>query len=570
MSLSPPTTATLVARRISKSRGTSVILQDVDLVVGPQHRVGILGPNGVGKTTLLRIMAGLEAADAGDVSLAPPTANVSYLAQEADLAYRLPTSALPAPPPVPGETLRGYLGRRTEVDEAEAALASAAAGLAAVPQPAEAETAYSVALDRYLALGGPDFEARIGGVLADLALPERLLSVPMAGLSGGQRAKADLAALLLSRFDVLLLDEPTNDLDFDGLERLERFLESREGALVVVSHDRAFLERVVNSILEIDEATHGATLYSGGWNAYLEARATARRHAEEAYDSYVAERSRLQAREHEQRQWAMKGVSRAKKGTPDNDKAQRDFRINRTEKQASKVRITEKALARLEVVPKPFEAWQLNLELPEARRSGDLVALLDSAVVQRGDWTLGPVDLEVRYGDRLALLGPNGSGKTTLIGALLGRLPLESGVQRLGRSVVVGEIGQERRRFSTEEQPLLTTFQQATGLAAGESRSLLAKFGLAADHVLRSAASLSPGERTRAELALLMALGTNCLVLDEPTNHLDLPAIEQLERALDSWSGTLLLVTHDRRLLQSVRLTCRLSLADGKASTLPA
>jgi ATPase subunit of ABC transporter with duplicated ATPase domains len=549
----PSTSATLVAQRVSKSRGTAVILAGIDLVVGPQDRVGVIGPNGVGKTTLLRVLGGIEAPDSGKVTITPPTANVGYLAQEADA--------------VGCETLRGFLGRKTEVDWAEVSLTEAAAALASSPGEG-AETAYSVALERYLALGGPDLEARIGTVLADLGLDERLLEVPVTGLSGGQRAKAALAALLLSRFDILLLDEPTNDLDFAGLERLERFVEGREGGLVVVSHDRAFLEGVVNSVLEIDEANHTAVSYTGGWTSYLDARATARRHAEEAYESYVAERSRLQAREREQRQWAVQGVVREKRNPRDHDTAQRDFRINRTQKQASKVRITERALERLEVVAKPHEAWQLNLEIEQTRRSGDLVAVLDSAVVRRGEWVLGPVDVEVRFGDRLALLGPNGSGKTTLIAALLGRIPLESGTQRLGPSVVIGEIGQERRKFAEGSDSLLIAFQRTTSMQAGASRSLLAKFGLGASHVLRPAASLSPGERTRAELALLMAAGTNCLVLDEPTNHLDLPAIEQLEQALGSWPGTLLLVTHDRRLLESVRLTGRLELLDGQASTL--
>ena len=225
----------------------------------------------------------------------------------------------------------------------------------------------------------------------------------------------------------------------------------------------------------------------------------------------------------------------------DSDKAQRDFRINRTEKQASKVRITEKALDRLEVVDRPFEPWQLHLDLASTRRSGNQVGRLSEAVVRRGSFELGPVDLELSWADRLALLGPNGSGKTTLLWALLGRLPLESGERWLGPSVVVGELGQERKRFSAVGVTLLEAFLETTGLTTSEARALLAKFGLAATHVLRPAASLSPGERTRAELALLMARGTNCLVLDEPTNHLDLPAIEQLEQALEAWEGTLIL-----------------------------
>jgi ATPase subunit of ABC transporter with duplicated ATPase domains len=537
---------------VSKARGLAPILVGIDLVVGPQTRMGVLGPNGVGKTTLLRILAGLDAADSGAVTLTPPGATIGYLAQE--------------PEAHPEETLRQFLTRRTGVSAAEAALETAAHELATAA--AGADDRYAAALERYLALGGPDVEARMATVLADLALPERLLEVPTAGLSGGQRSRSALAALLLSRFDLLLLDEPTNDLDFDGLERLESFLEQRGGGLVVVSHDRAFLERIVTTVVEIDEGSHRSAEFGGGWAAYLEAKETARRHALEAYEGYLDERERLKAREREQRQWAVQGVSKEKKNPRDNDKAQRDFRINRTQKQASKVRITEKAIERLEVVDRPFEPWQLHLDLASTRRSGDVVGRLTGAVVRRGDWQLGPVDLELAWADRLALLGPNGSGKTTLLSALLGRLPLDAGERWFGPSVVVGELEQERRRFSAGEATLLDAFLSAVPITTGEARSLLAKFGLGAGHVLRPAASLSPGERTRAELALLMARGTNCLVLDEPTNHLDLPAIEQLEQALEAWEGTLILVTHDRRLLAQVRLTLRLELADGKVSAL--
>jgi ATPase subunit of ABC transporter with duplicated ATPase domains len=548
----PSSYATLTAHRVSKSRGLAPILVEVDLVIGPAARVGVVGPNGVGKTTLLRILAGLDGPDSGRVSSSPPDATVGYLAQEHELA--------------PDETLRQLLVRRTGVADAETALETAARELT-LGSP-RADDRYSVALERYLDLGGPDIEARMAKVFSDLGLPEQLLDVPAAGLSGGQRSRSALAVLLLSRFDVLLLDEPTNDLDFDGLDRLENFLEQRGGGLVVVSHDRAFLERIVTTVVEISQDTHRSTEFGGGWAAYVEAKATARRHAEEAFEAYVEERERLKSREREQRQWSVQGVAREKKNPRDNDKAQRDFRINRTEKQASKVRITEKALERLAVVDRPFEPWQLHLDLASARRSGDVVGRLREAVVRRGSFQLGPVDLELGWADRLALLGPNGSGKTTLLSALLGRLPLTSGERWLGPSVVVGELGQERRRFSEGVGTLLDAFLVATDLQTSEARSLLAKFGLSARHVTRPAASLSPGERTRAELALLMARGTNLLVLDEPTNHLDLPAIEQLEQALDAWEGTLILVTHDRRLLEGVRLTLRLDLAMGTVPTL--
>ncbi|HEV2361952.1 MAG TPA: ABC-F family ATP-binding cassette domain-containing protein, partial [Acidimicrobiales bacterium] len=546
----------LVARAVSKHRGAAVVLDSVTVSVDAGSRLGVVGPNGVGKTTLLKILAGLDAPDGGLVSRVPAWSTVGYLPQEADRR--------------PGETLLAHLARRTGVAEATELLERAAVALGAGDADpvvavalgeTSAEACYEAALDRYLSLGGPDFEARAEEVCSDLGLPLRTLELEMTGLSGGQAARASLASVLLSRFDVLLLDEPTNDLDFAGLDRLEEFLGQARGGVVIVSHDRAFLERTITSVLEIDEHTRGATEYAGGWLAYLEARATARRHASEAFESYQSERRALLTRAREQRQWAVSGVSREKKNPRDNDKAQRDFRINRTENLASKVRITEKHLERLEreKVDKPFEGWDLRMTLPVAPHSSEVAAYVREGVIIRGTWSIGPIDLEVRAGDRLAVRGPNGSGKSSLIHAMLGRLPLASGEAGLGPSTVVGELDQARRRLEREE-PLVVSFGRASGLLPEQTRSLLAKFGLTSSHVERAAATLSPGERTRSELALLMACQTNCLVLDEPTNHLDLPAIEELEQALETYNGTLILVTHDRRLLEAVEIDREISL----------
>ena len=203
------------------------------------------------------------------------------------------------------------------------------------------------------------------------------------------------------------------------------------------------------------------------------------------------------------------------------------------------------------MVEKPWEGWDLHLEFASAGRSGDVVMRLSGAVAQLGAFRLGPVDLEVRWADRVAIVGPNGAGKTTLLRMLLGREPLVAGERWLGPSVVIGELEQGRARFEGRES-LLDAFIAATGLTLSEARSRLAKFGLGAEHVVRGASTLSPGERTRAVLAEFAARGVNCLVLDEPSNHLDLPAIEQLEGAVGSFEGTLLLVTHDRRLLDAV------------------
>jgi ATPase subunit of ABC transporter with duplicated ATPase domains len=426
----------------------------------------------------------------------------------------------------------------------------------------EAETieAYSAALDHFLAVGGDDLEARTGAVLAQVGLPADRVDVEVGHLSGGQAARAALAAILLSRQDVLLLDEPTNDLDFAGLELLESFVASTPSAVVTVSHDRAFLDRVVTRILELRLPAHDAVEHAGGWTDYVASRDLARRQQQEGYEKFTSERDRLQARQQTQREWAVVGVKNAKKNKTDNDKFIPHLRSQRSEKMASKVKATEKAIERLDVVDKPWEPWQLQLELKATTRAGDVVARLDGAVVRRGSFSLGPIDLQVDWQDRLAIIGPNGSGKTTLLRALLGEVPLTAGQRWLGPGVSVGLLDQQRLRYG-DERPLLRSFMDTTELDRSEARSLLAKFGLGPEHIERAGAQLSPGERTRALLAELMAAGVNCLVLDEPTNHLDLEAIEQLESALRGFDGTLVLVSHDRAFLQAVRTTRTLDLS---------
>jgi ATPase subunit of ABC transporter with duplicated ATPase domains len=530
--------ATLIARDVTKSFGPRLVLDAVSLTVAPGSRIGIVAPNGTGKSTLLRLLAGLDTPDAGRVTLAPPKATVGYLPQEPDRR--------------PDETLRAFLARRTGVAAADTALVDASTQLA--HGGSGADEAYAAALDRYLALGAADFEARVGDVCADVGLPARVLDLPTVALSGGQAARASLAATVLSRFDVFLLDEPTNDLDYAGLDRLERFLSDLPAGAGIVSHDRAFLDRTITSVLEIDEHSHRAREFAGGWSAFLEERAIARRHAEEAYSGYQAKRGDLVDRSRRQREWSVVGAAKVKRsGEP--DKNIRNFKTQSSEHVAAKAKITDRALERLEAdaVEKPWEGWELHMEIATAPRSGAVVARLAGAVVRRGSFTLGPLDVEIGWQERVAIVGANGSGKTTMLDALLDRLPIESGERWMGPGVVVGELAQARARFG--DRPLLDAFEAESGLLAREARSLLAKFGLGPEHVSRAATTLSPGERTRAELALFMARGVNCLVLDEPTNHLDLPAIEELEQALDSYDGTLLLVTHDRELFDAVRIT---------------
>ncbi|MEV6352347.1 ABC-F family ATP-binding cassette domain-containing protein [Streptomyces hydrogenans] len=542
-------TATLVAKDLAAGHGERTLFAGLDLVVAPGDVIGLVGVNGAGKSSLLRLLAGLDTPEEGEVRLSPPTATVGHLPQEPERRA--------------GETVRAFLARRTGVAAAQAAMDEATQGL--VDGTPGADDAYATTLERWLDLGGADLDERAEEVAASLGLTIGL-DQPMTGLSGGQAARAGLASLLLSRYDVFLLDEPTNDLDLDGLERLESFVKGLRAGTVVVSHDREFLTRTVTKVLELDLAQQQITLYGGGYDAYLEERATARRHAREEYEEYADKKSALESRALMQRNWMDKGVRNARRKATDNDKIGRKLRGESSEKQAAKARQTQRMIERLDVVDEPRKEWELRMEIAAAPRSGAVVATLRDGEVRRGDFSFGPVTLQIDWADRVAVTGANGAGKSTLLAALLGRLPLDSGHAALGSGVVVGEVDQARKLFHGNETLLDAFCAAVPDTEPADVRTLLAKFGLKADHVLRPATTLSPGERTRAALALLQGRGVNLLVLDEPTNHLDLPAIEQLESALDAYEGTLLLVTHDRRMLDAIHVNRRVEVADGKVT----
>jgi ATPase subunit of ABC transporter with duplicated ATPase domains len=538
--------ATLVAKQLAAGHGDRVLFSGLDMVVAPGDVVGLVGANGAGKSTLLRVLGGLVPPEDGSVSLSPPAANVGYLPQEPDR--------------VPGESVRAFLGRRTGVTSAQRALDEATEALTG--QEPGSDEAYATALDRWLALGGADLDERMASAAAELGLTIDLDAM-MTSLSGGQAARAGMASLLLSRYDVFLLDEPTNDLDLDGLARLEAFVTGLRAATVVVSHDREFLARTVSSVVELDLAQQQVNTYGGGYESYLAERAVARRHARERYEEYADTKSSLELRARTQRAWMDKGVRNARRKSTDNDKIGRNKRVESTEKQAAKARQTDRLIERLEVVEEPRKEWELRMEIAAAPRAGAIVAALRGVVVRRGEFTLGPVDLQIDWADKVAITGANGAGKSTLLAALLGRVEPSAGHASLGPGVRVGEVDQARGLF-TGDRTLLGAFEaELPDWPPAEIRTLLAKFGLTAAHVLRAAGSLSPGERTRAALALLQARGVNLLVLDEPTNHLDLPAIEQLESALASYPGTLLLVTHDRRMLEAVHTNRHIHVVNG-------
>jgi ATPase subunit of ABC transporter with duplicated ATPase domains len=522
---------------VTKAYGAQVVLENASLEVGSGARIGLVGPNGVGKSTVLRLLAHEESPDRGAVAFDPPWATVAHLPQDVEAR--------------PRESLRGRLARLTGVAAAERELEDAAEALArgasanARGDSTQASTdRYDEALARFLRLGGADLDARAASVCTQLGLGVEL-GRPFAALSGGEASRASLAAVLLAQADLLLLDEPTNDLDRDGLERLERFVTGFAGAIVVVSHDRAFLDRTVTRIAEIDPRSHTIVEWAGGWSEYVrrrdEARAAAYASLAVAQErrrelTSLLSRRRTDARGH--------GAGAGRRGT---------------HALSTKVRQAERLLERNPLPEKPFEPWELRLELRAIGRLPSPVVSLSGAVVEQGSFRLGPLDLELSPSERLAVTGANGTGKTTLVRALMGEAELAAGDRRLGRGVVIGAIGQQRTAYAGEQR-LVAAFGERTGLTPVDARTLLAKFGLGASRIERPCSTLSPGERTRAHLAELQARRVNMLVLDEPTNHLDLEAVEQLEQALSTWDGALVVVSHDRRFLEAVRPTRELRL----------
>ncbi|MGZ6642981.1 MAG: ATP-binding cassette domain-containing protein, partial [Solirubrobacteraceae bacterium] len=468
----------LHARQISRHHGTRAVLHHVDLRVDTGSRIGLVGPNGSGKSTLLRVLAGDEAPDEGTVAR---HGTVGHLPQLAGLSDR--------------RTVRevvldqvGVTGAARELDRQAARLAAADLG---------AMEPHADALERWLALGGDDAEARLGAAVSELGLGDALLDRPLATLSGGQAARAGLAALRVARFDVVLLDEPTNHLDADGLRRLRALLAARAGGVVLVSHDRAVLADTVTEVVELDARTGEATRYAGGWDAYQRERAAARERAQAAHDAAVAERERIAAIEREVRRRA--AASRRRVGTrvaPDGDKHVREYVRARADGMAGRARKIGGRAERIEVPDAPWRQRALALALTAAERRGGRAVVLEGAVLARGAWRLGPLDLAVDHGERVLLSGPNGSGKSTLLEAIAGRVAPVAGRRRLAPGGVVAQLGQDRELLASHTD-VVSGVRALTGLAEAAARTALAAYGVGSDAATRPAATLSPGERTR-------------------------------------------------------------------------
>ena len=514
---------------ISKSYGDKVILEDVSFVINPGERLGLVGPNGCGKTTLLRIMVGQEQPDAGSLSLSPPEAPVGYLAQALEFE----------PDATIGEVMRCALECLHDTERQVEQLAQRMAN-ARKDELEQAMQAYADALARFEAAGGYRVSHEIDAILAGLGLETLDQETPVDILSGGQKTRLGLARLLLAGPQILLLDEPTNHLDIEALEWLEDFLVGYRGAVLIVSHDRTFLDRTVRAILELDPLTHTLRIYPGNYSDYVEAR---EREQTVQWTAYKDQQDRIDRLAQEIR--GLAGHARRIEG----DTVHYHYRKiakGLARRAVVQRRRLERMLESEDLVEKPEQNWEMKLAFDGIAASGNDVVILEDVSLGYDDRALvTSVDLILRQGERTVLVGSNGSGKTTLLRTIVGQVRPMAGRVRVGANVRIGYYSQEQEGLD-DTSTAFDEIRRVATMGETETRSFLHYFLFSGDEVFVPVNRLSYGERARLALAKLVAAGCNLLLLDEPINHLDIASREQFERGLTAFDGTVLIVVHDR------------------------
>jgi ATP-binding cassette subfamily F protein 3 len=515
---------------LSKAYGDTVVLEGVNLLINDGERVGLVGPNGCGKTTLFEIIAGRERQDQGSITFSPPNLPLGYLEQA--LVY--PEGATIK------EAMRGDGGDPEQEVQDLAVQLSSASG----KELERLMAAYGRALERLETGDSYRAAAQIEVVLSGLGLDELDQSTPVSVLSGGQKTRLGLARLLLQRPRLLLLDEPTNHLDIAALEWLEGFLAAYDGAIVIVSHDRTFLDRTVNRILELDPVTHSITSYPGAYTDYVAAK---QQELEQEWARYKDQQDRI-AR-YQRAITGLEGYARSiEQGTI--DFGPRKIAKGIARKATVQKRRLERMIESEEYLEKPKQTWQIKFEMVDTPPSSQDVLILEDLSMGFGDRCLfQDVNLVLHAGERIVLTGPNGSGKTTLLRIVMGQVEPLRGEFRLGPSVRVGYYAQEQEDLDDNLDPF-TEIQRVAPMGDTEVRSFLHYFLFSGDDVFVPVGALSLGERARLALAKLVAAGCNLLILDEPINHLDIPSREQFEQGLSHFEGSILAVVHDRYFIE--------------------
>ncbi len=525
----------LSVHSINKSYGTNTVLSNITFNLNPREKAALVGPNGCGKSTLLRILAGKERADSGSFHFTPPDVQPAYLPQGADLP--------------PETTLGEYLNdMQGDLPGLVLRLEGLASALSKNPVQPAMQQEYDLCLSKINLIH--ENAGLIPAVISAFGLDGLSPDLPVTALSGGQKTRLRLAGLLISRPRLLLLDEPTNHLDQDMLEWLENWLINSSCAVLLVSHDRMFLDRTADNILEIDPATHVLKVYPGNYSAYLASKDQELQRVQQEYSDQQDEISRLRTAARR-----IRGAAKFKKGgkADTNDKFGKGFFADRSLSTVRRAKAIEARVERLlneEHIDKPLKGWHMKMEFDSLPESGhDVVVLSDLAIGYDGKALLTDIDCVLRFGQRVVLTGANGCGKTTLLRTITGQIPALGGSCRLGSGVKPGFMAQEQEEPDADSNAL-ACLQRVSNLNDTSARTFLHKYLFSGDEVFTPLAALSFGQRSRLSLACLAAQGCNLLLLDEPLNHLDISSRSQFERALSEFGGTILVVTHDRYFIQ--------------------
>jgi len=524
----------LSIHNLNKSYGIQPVLQNINFNISTGERIGLIGPNGSGKTTLMRILAGFEQLDSGDVSSTRINLRTGYLAQGMDFT--------------PEQTLQSALGLdpTTQTDPA-AEVESLALALSQTPNDSTLQHQYDEALTRL-----STFDLRPESILAPLGLSRLPLATPIAHLSGGQKTRLMLARVLLEEPHLLLLDEPTNHLDIEMLEWLEDWLNHFQGAVLIVSHDRVFLDNTITAILELDSTTHSIKTYAGNYSDYLAQKSAELDKQSQAYQDQQDQIAQLRvAAGHVRSLTKMRKGGKADGG----DKFAKGFFGNRATKNvAGRAKHIEARIEHIlteEKIEKPRASWQMRLDFGTPDHQSKDVLVTESLSI--GYTTENPLltnlNLFIRASQRVVLTGPNGAGKTSFIRTIIGKIPPLSGSFRLGGATKLGYMAQEQELLNPNFSAL-QTIQAVSPFNETDTRNFLHYFLFKGDIALRPTRELSFGERARLQLATLVAQGCTFLILDEPINHLDIPSRERFEEALENFNGTILAVVHDRSFIQ--------------------
>lgn len=526
----------LQVTQLSKTYGLDPILQDINFTLNPGDRFGLVGINGTGKTTLIRMIVGEEDPDKGYINFFPQTLRIGYLPQGMNIDEN---SSI-------GSFLGGNPEEKSDLEEELGRLANS---LANHPENQNDQTHFDLILNRINLIH--EIQHQAPAILNALGLGEYDLHTPVAHLSGGQKTRLMLSKVLMQNPQLLMLDEPTNHLDIGMLEWLENWINQFQGAVLLVSHDRTFLDHTVNGILELDEHSHKISFTQGNYSDYLDQKIAKQDKQLHAYQDQLEEIDRLRRAATE-----MRSKAKYRKGGKTDPSKTDGFSIgffaNRTKETIQKAKNIEKRVEKLmnEGIERPTRTWQMRVDFQETPNSGRDVLILDDLSIGYGNLDLvNHIDLILRYGERVALIGENGSGKTTFIKTILGEIPLLNGKFRLGSQVQVGYMSQEQRELDTESN-VLKTISKILSQNETENRSFLSKYLFKGDDVFKKVKKLSYGERARLSLACLVAQGCNFLILDEPINHLDIPSRTQFEKALSEFEGTILAVVHDRYFIE--------------------